>query len=232
MIPSVPDLWLTFLTALLASGHCIGMCGGMVVAYSLKLPQQTGYRTHTIISHLLYSIGRILTYVTLGALSGWIGSLSLTFGRPLSLQGIPHLLMGMIMTWMGLNSAGILPSRRGNRNETEQDILSLALQKILRKTEKGRTFMLGIVTGLLPCSLHWAFQAKAVATGSTLGGMAVLMAFGLGTLPTLWGMGWASTWLSTRAREKLLHGASLLIVLMGLLIMWHGLKITWEAIGR
>ena len=72
MNPSLLELWLTFLTALLASGHCIGMCGGLVAAYSLKLPLKADGGS-PLMAHFLYGAGRIMTYMLLGGLSGWIG---------------------------------------------------------------------------------------------------------------------------------------------------------------
>ncbi|MBF0455587.1 MAG: sulfite exporter TauE/SafE family protein [Magnetococcales bacterium] len=222
MIPSLLDLWLTFLTALLASGHCIGMCGGLVAAYSLKLPRKAGFSL--FVPHLLYGAGRLSTYMLLGAVSGWVGSLSLTFDRPQSLQGVPYLLAGGIMVWMGLGTAGLNPLSGLKEGGKEGGFLIRLTQRVMAYHGRGRTFFLGIMTGLLPCTLHWAFQAKAMAVGSIGGGAAILLAFGLGTLPALWGFGLISTWLSQHARQRLLQGAGLVIVLMGLMTIKQGLS--------
>ncbi|MBF0194646.1 MAG: sulfite exporter TauE/SafE family protein [Magnetococcales bacterium] len=220
MTLSIFDLWLTFLTALLASGHCIGMCGGMVAAYSLKLPQKSGFSQ--FIPHILYGVGRVSTYMLLGALSGWIGSLGFTFGRPENLQGVPYIVAGTVMVWMGLDSAGLLPFVRRDKNSGGGLIAALT-KRLMRGTLPGRTLFLGVVTGFLPCTLHWAFQAKALAVGSIAGGMAILLAFGLGTLPALWGFGLVSTMLSQKLRQQLLKGAGLIIVFMGLMAIKRGL---------
>jgi uncharacterized protein len=221
MAPSIIDLWLTFLTALLASGHCIGMCGGMVAAYSLKLPKKSGFPL--LLPHLLYGMGRVLTYIMLGALSGWIGSLSFTLDRPEYLQGWPFLLAGGVMVWMGLDTAGLLAFIRHRDEGNKGGLFSYLTQRLMQGEFWGRTLLLGVVTGFLPCTLHWAFQVKAMAVGSIAGGMATLLAFGLGTLPALWGFGLISTWLSQKARQRLLQGAGLLIVIMGLMAIWRGL---------
>jgi uncharacterized protein len=220
MTPSIFDLWLTFLTALLASGHCIGMCGGMVAAYSLKLPKSRGFSL--FMPHLLYGVGRVSTYMLLGALSGWVGSLGFTFGRPENLQGVPYLVAGGVMVWMGLDSAGLLPFVRRDKKAGGGVIAGLT-KRLMQGSLPGRTLFLGVVTGFLPCTLHWAFQAKAMAVGSVTGGMAILLAFGLGTLPALWGFGLVSTLLSQKLRQQLLQGAGLIIVLMGLMTIKRGL---------
>ncbi|MBF0447050.1 MAG: sulfite exporter TauE/SafE family protein [Magnetococcales bacterium] len=215
MTLSVIDLWLTFVTALLASGHCIGMCGGMVAAYSLKLSRKTLF-----FPHLLYGVGRLFTYGMLGAVSGWIGSLSFTLDRPDYLQGAPYLLAGVVMVWMGLDTLGLL---RFVGRQKEAGLFERLSQRVIQRIERGKTLVLGMITGLLPCTLHWAFQAKAMALGSVSGGVATLLAFGLGTLPALWGFGLVSTWLSHRARHRLLQGAALVIVIMGLMTIKRGL---------
>ncbi|RMF69040.1 MAG: sulfite exporter TauE/SafE family protein, partial [Alphaproteobacteria bacterium] len=64
-------LTMAFVTGLLGSGHCIGMCGGLVTALSVT---ETGRRGGWPFQ-LLYHLGRTMTYVGLGALIGWLGSL-------------------------------------------------------------------------------------------------------------------------------------------------------------
>lgn len=221
MEPSLIDLWLTFLTALLASGHCIGMCGGLVAAYSLKLPKQNG--AAVFLPHFLYGVGRILTYMLLGAVSGWVGSLSFTFARPQTLEGVPYLVAGGIMVWMGLDTAGLNPFGRGKKITGNGGGVARLFVGIIEQANRGKTFLLGIVTGFLPCTLHWAFQAKAMASGSVGGGVALLLAFGLGTLPALWGFGLLSSWLSQKIQKRLLQGAGLLIILMGIMTFYRGL---------
>ena len=68
------DLIIILTTAFLGSvGHCIGMCGGIVIAYSSsKIDQQTSYWQQTF-SHLAYNFGRVTTYTILGALFGFAG---------------------------------------------------------------------------------------------------------------------------------------------------------------
>lgn len=66
------ELATIFTTIALAVGfslsHCIGMCGGFVVACALKLSQKD--RTTRIILSLGYHLSRVLAYVILGLLFG------------------------------------------------------------------------------------------------------------------------------------------------------------------
>jgi len=60
------DLIIILSTAFLGSvGHCIGMCGGIVVAYtSAKVDPRSKY-IHQTTSHLSYNFGRVATYTIL-----------------------------------------------------------------------------------------------------------------------------------------------------------------------
>ena len=60
------DLISLFFLGLLGTGHCIGMCGPLVVAF----PGRTG----RVAPHLFYHLGRLVTYGGIGAMMGGIGS--------------------------------------------------------------------------------------------------------------------------------------------------------------
>ena len=66
-----PVYSIVFSTALLGSGHCIGMCGPIVAALSLAKPG----REQGLFFHIFYNAGRLTTYVCIGIVAGWIGSL-------------------------------------------------------------------------------------------------------------------------------------------------------------
>src|SRR5262245_45015429 len=63
------ELPLYLLSGLLGSGHCLGMCGGFVVAIGLH----DRSATKALLKQLAYSMGRCFTYGALGALLGGIG---------------------------------------------------------------------------------------------------------------------------------------------------------------
>ncbi|MFM8502010.1 MAG: sulfite exporter TauE/SafE family protein [Fluviibacter sp.] len=48
--------------------HCLGMCGGIVSALSMSVPE--GRRPALL---LAYNLGRCFTYILLGALAGFMG---------------------------------------------------------------------------------------------------------------------------------------------------------------
>ena len=71
------ELVAPFLIGLLGSLHCLGMCGPLVMAYSLNIknpqPQAGGVNSSSwdkgFFHHLAFHFGRIMTYGILGALA-------------------------------------------------------------------------------------------------------------------------------------------------------------------
>jgi hypothetical protein len=50
-----------FMLGLLSSAHCVGMCGGIVGAFSLSIPAQLRTPLRLMLITLAYNIGRIIT---------------------------------------------------------------------------------------------------------------------------------------------------------------------------
>lgn len=220
MIPSLLDLWFIFLTTLLGSAHCIGMCGGMAAACSLGSGldnNQPFWHPHRIHLPLLYTLGRLGTYMVLGALTGWLGSMTLLYLRPSPFFALPHLAVGVVMILMGLNTIGLFSMPNSTSTTT-----GWLARKIFSASPTYKALGLGGLTGLLPCSMHWAFQAKAFTAGSLTGGLFILLAFGLGTLPAMWGFALLSTWLDHRARQRVIQIAGIMIILLGGLSLKRG----------
>src|SRR5512135_2790887 len=105
------ELSLVFVTGLLASLHCVSMCGGFVAAYSLRIAGgQTpapglaaALRPTVLWSHLLYNAGRLTTYAVIGGLMGLVGSFIAASGQLIGVQGLASILAGIFMILLGLN---------------------------------------------------------------------------------------------------------------------------------
>jgi uncharacterized protein len=189
MLPAMNqiDVLPLFLLGILGTGHCIGMCGPLVIAF----PGRTGRS----LAHLWYHGGRILTYVLVGGLMGGVGAAMThiaagTGGNPLvwmaRTQIFFSLLAAVFLLVFGLVRIGIM---------TEPIWMTLAdpqrvpfFGRLLRTGGGGGNsgqFALGLALGLLPCGLSFAAFARALASTGPVAGMVMLAAFGLGTLPGL-----------------------------------------------
>ena len=181
---------LSLLTALLAGllggVHCVGMCGGIVAAFSFRADGSTPpFRLH-----LAYNLGRVSSYVFFGALAGMLGA-SLKLAGFLPVQTLLFVLAQVVMILLGLYLAGF--SRWVLVFERAGGVLWRAVkplfQKLLPVRSTPQALLAGMVWGWLPCGLVYSVLVSALAAGSAASGAALMLAFGLGTLPNLLGMG-------------------------------------------
>ena len=79
-------LFFLFTGVAVGFGHCIGMCGPIVVALSLKSAER-----RRMLPHLFYHAGRIITYTVLGGIVGASGSFTSLAAQVMAHLGSHHL---------------------------------------------------------------------------------------------------------------------------------------------
>ena len=209
-----------FLVGLLGGGHCAGMCGGIVSAVSLSLP---GSRPR--IGFLLaYNFGRITSYGAAGLLAGAIGASSFFLDHVLPVERVLYALASVMLILLGLYLAGIW--RGVVVLETVGGKLWRQVQPWSKRFLPVRTLpqalALGSIWGWLPCGLVYSVVVAALATGSPWHGGALMLAFGLGTLPALLAMGMAAVRMRAVLRHVWVRRLSGLVVIgFGLLGLWR-----------
>ena len=204
-----------FLTGLLGGVHCVGMCGGIVGAFSLQLPGK-GPR---ISYHLAANLGRLTSYVFIGLIAGALGSASAFLSHLFPAEKVLYVLANLVLIALGLHLAGIwsgvliLESVGGGVWKRLQPVF----KKLVPIQSLPQAFAAGMVWGWLPCGLVYSVLIAAMASGSALQGGATMLAFGLGTLPNLLLMGlFASQLQRFLARQGVRLAAGLIIVALGL----------------
>lgn len=199
-----------FATGLLTSVHCVAMCGGIGLSQSLA-----GVKRASRKPLLQYHLGRLLSYVTLGALLGALGGLiGSTGGLSYGFQGVLKLLAGLAMVLMGLNMLTLLPGLP-------------KLPGLKWKRPKGLPpFGVGILNGFMPCGPLQSMLLLALASGSALRGGLSMLSFCLGTLPLLLGFGSIAAWLGKRFTAAVLKAGAVLIAVFGLSMMSQGGALT------
>jgi uncharacterized protein len=207
-----PLLWMALGTGLLGSGHCLGMCGGIVAAFSLATSGRGG-----LLFPLFYQLGRILTYMLIGLAVGMAGS-ALAFTDTLRLPG-RLLLLGsdLFLILIGLGSAGLFSRLALLNLEFALPVRTLTamVQRLKTLPPAMAALPLGMLFGLLPCGLVYAVALTAAQSASGATGALIMLAFGLGTAPALLLFGGTAHLLSARARQLLLRGAGLMVAAMG-----------------
>lgn len=180
------SLLTALLAGLLGGVHCVGMCGGIVAAFSFRADgTQPPFRLH-----LAYNLGRISSYTIFGALAGALGA-SLKLATFLPAQTVLYVLAQVVMILLGLYLAGL--NRWVLVFERAGGALWRVVQPLFRRLLPVRSLpqalLAGMAWGWLPCGLVYSVLMSALAAGSATSGAALMLAFGLGTLPNLLGMG-------------------------------------------
>lgn len=201
-----------FLVGLLGGGHCVGMCGGIVGALSMG-----GGGRFSL--HLAYNAGRIASYGAAGALAGLLGGGFDAAGQALSGQ-LPvrvalYLAANLMLILLGLYLMGATRSllwveRAGQRLWRSVQPLT---RRFLPVRGPAQAFPLGLLWGWLPCGLVYSALVTALTGGSAWRGVALMLAFGLGTLPNLLLAGFFAARLNEYLAKPVVRIAAGLVVL-------------------
>ena len=207
-----------FITGLLGSVHCVGMCGGIVGSLSMGLsPDNKNSTTRTLGFTLLYNIGRLSSYVIAGLLVASVGESSSEFFNQ-NAQQVGAWLSGIFMILLGLYIAGWWQLL--SVLETAGSYLWRYLQplgnKLLPVKSHLHALLLGALWGWLPCGMVYAMLVFALSSQDALQGGLIMLAFGLGTLPTLLLLGTAAATMKRFIQKPIVRQlAGSLILLFG-----------------
>lgn len=210
-------------------GHCVGMCGAIVLLLGRGRP--LGAR-QLALAHL----GRITTYATLGAGAGLLGLAARAphgahghshGGGPTGLtlaQGGLALLVATAALYQALALLGRAPS---------PEILLAGLTRRWGRAMRGadgaagrgplRLYAAGLLWGLLPCGLVLTALLTAVVAGSPAQGALAMLAFGAGTLPAHAAVGWLARRITPDLLSWPRHVAALVVLLFGVQMGGRGL---------
>jgi uncharacterized protein len=205
-------LLITILGFLGSFGHCFGMCGPLTMAFSLSHQEETRDWRVQLKFHILLNLGRMLSYTLVGAGIGALGSVLIEGGH---LAGIGSelrrwiaIITGLMLIWFGLGQLKpdllpripvLHPLLQGKlHTRLSKEMVNLSLQ-----TRWWTPALLGMTWGLMPCGFLYAAQIKAAETGNLWMSAATMLAFGLGTLPTMLGVGVSASLVSQDKRSQL-----------------------------
>lgn len=209
------------------------MCGPIALA----LPYQSQSRWQSLLSSLVYNLGRISTYTALGALLGLLG-------RGLFVAGIQSwlsIVLGILMIAVALFSINFeYQLLRINSVATFYGKVRNGLSKLLGRATNSRSmFLLGLLNGLLPCGLVYAALAGAVVSDSALEGARYMAFFGMGTLPLMLLVVLSGNMLNLRFRRLASKLTAFFLLLLGILLLLRGLYFHfpdelafWEAVNN
>ncbi len=202
-------------------GHCIGMCGGIVIAYTSTKVESRWSKAKQATSHLLYSFGRIFTYTILGALFGYLGSVA-TFSA--FANGVLLVTVGIFMVLTGLSLLGKIKFLTlVEHSLTRFSWYQNSFKKLISQKTLFSFFMLGMLNGLLPCGFVYFFAVTAASTTSPFWGAIVMLVFGLSTIPALFSLGFfVGLFQKFNFRTAMIKLASITVIAYGIFTIYNG----------
>ncbi len=216
--------WIIFIIGLLASFHCIGMCGGLVIAYSVdEIKRNSNFNKKTkknYLIHFQYNLARLISYTIIGAILGFTGSF---FGINPNFTGIVLLVAGSLMIVMGFSFLTGLEIFKKIKLRTPNFIAKILYSNKYNKKPKG-PFVIGLLNGLMPCGPLQAMQIYALTTGNILEGALSMALYGLGTIPMMFGFGVLISKIGKKLINKIIKFSGLLIILLGIIMINRGLN--------
>jgi hypothetical protein len=224
---AVSALISAWLAGILGGAHCLAMCGGFLTAFAgAGGPAAQPLRPARALAlrQLPYNLGRITTYVALGAAFGAAGGTALLTVEWLPLQRglfvVANLFLLALAVAIALNRNGIAPLQRAGLALYRR--VTPLVRPLAGDDSVPARYALGLVWGLVPCALIYTVLPIALFSGGAMAGGAVMLAFGLGTLPNLVAAGWivarARTWLDGRVAR---FGAAALLAAFAGLGLWR-----------
>lgn len=219
MFSAAGELGLIFVSGVLGSAHCIGMCGGIAATMSLGSRSMTG----TILRQIWWSLGRTLTYTFLGIAAAAVGARFLrSQGNPVIMQAVFAVVAGILLIIQGINAAGWV-RWRVRRQTSLPCITSTVFSQFFTGQSGAAAFMAGLMTGFLPCGLVYSFLALAASSGNVGRGILIMLSFGLGTVPVMILTGAGLSLATVGIRRKLLRVAGISVLVTGMMTAARGI---------
>ncbi|MGY6214380.1 sulfite exporter TauE/SafE family protein [Methylolobus aquaticus] len=209
------------LMGLFSSLHCLGMCGSIIGSLTLSLRQEIREQKSTLMPFVLsYNLGRISSYAIGGLLAGMLHHvLTLPFG-----EGHGHrllqILSAVVMAAAGLHIAGWFQrfayiEKFGAHFWKRIEPYG---RRVIPVETLGQAYLFGLVWGWLPCGLVYTALALAATSDSVLRSTLTMLAFGVGTLPAVFGVGIMTSLLVRLSRmNKFRQVTGLILIALALL---------------
>ncbi|MDX1942772.1 MAG: sulfite exporter TauE/SafE family protein [Saprospiraceae bacterium] len=209
--------WAAFITGLLGSLHCVGMCGPIALA----LPYQGQNKWIAVANIILYNFGRVFTYSLIGIFIGLIG-------KGLFLAGIQAYFsigLGILLLLIALFAINVehkilrIPVF-GRLNQW----VKVNLANLLKQNNPQILFLIGVLNGLLPCGLVYMAVVGAVAMGSIGEGSLYMALFGLGTMPLMLLTAIGGQFIGLKLRNRIKRLLPAFLVAFAILFILRGIN--------
>jgi sulfite exporter TauE/SafE len=209
-------LYSALIFGLISSLHCIGMCGPI----AMMLPVDRSNPAKKVIQIMLYHIGRLSAYASLGLVFGILGKGFYMAG----IQQNISIIVGVLMI-----TIAIVPERlfmKYNFSKPVYKIISKVKSSLgsqFKRKSPDALFTIGLLNGFLPCGMVYAALFGAIAMQDLTLGVFYMLLYGLGTIPMMSAVVFISNLLSTPFRSKIQKMIPVVTIIIGTLFILRGL---------
>jgi len=209
-------IYTAFIFGLISSLHCIGMCGPI----AMMLPVDRNNPAKKVTQIITYHLGRITAYSILGLFFGILG-------RGLFLAGFQQklsIVLGILMIIVVLVPEKVFAQY--NFSKPAFQLIS-KVKTSLGAQFKNRTYKsiytIGLLNGFLPCGMVYVALFGAIAMQNIIGSVSYMALYGLGTIPMMSGVVYASSLITMPVRNKIQKVIPIVAVCIGTLFILRGL---------
>lgn len=202
-------------------GHCYGMCGGFVLAYTqlakqIKLP--------FFILTFSYHFSRIFAYICLGIFFGFFGSL---FSFSEVAKGVLFFIIGIFMIFLGFALIFKGKFLKFFENSYFFDcFIKNSIPKLIQKKSLKTTMILGFLNGFIPCGLVYFYIAFGMSMQNIYMASLIMFIFGVSTLPAMIFFAYFSKTMNDRFKKIASMISYVLIILYGVYFSYIGFSFT------
>ena len=213
-----------------ATSTCLAVAGGLLLAVATKFneknPHLSGWQKFK--PHLYFNMGRIASYTLLGGAIGALGSV-LTLSS--TVTGILTIIASLLMILIGLQLLGIFPWLNKIQIKMPKFIAHKVYDASNEKTSKTSALLFGAATFFLPCGFTQALQLYVLGKGSFMIGALTMLAFSLGTLPSLASVSAFSSFAKGNFQKYFMTFSAVLIIVLGVFNLTPGLNLVGASVA-
>jgi uncharacterized protein len=211
------DYGLALMAGFLGSGHCLGMCGALVSGYFMNADKTKSY-----LPYFCYQFARIFVYTLVGFAAAALGVVLVSSGLFGKVQSVLQMTIGAVVIILAFGILGWIPLQ-GSVRLLPMNLLRKGFSTSRSKGPILGATIAGLLNGLMPCPLTFAMAVKATSAPSILEGGALMLTFGIGTLPTMLFISVAFGKMKANVRGLMLKLAAFIMIVMGINTVYMGL---------
>ena len=209
-------LYTALLFGLISSFHCIGMCGPI----ALMLPLDRNNQTKMVTQIIIYHLGRLFAYASIGFIFGMLGKGFLLAG----FQQKTSIIIGIFIVFIVVTPEKVF----ANFNFSKPVFKAItkvksALGSQFKDKSYKSLFTIGLLNGFLPCGMVYVALFGAVAMQSPFVGVLYMILFGLGTIPVMSSVVYLNNFITISLRNKIQKAIPYIAVFIGILFILRGL---------